>query len=243
MLALVAQLAIYLLARLLFWKVNFSCRAILFDLDGVLVDSTPAVARVWGRWALAHSLAPDMVIATAHGRRSIETIRKVAPQLDAAAENVHVERLEIAEREGVTALPGAAHILAALPQDRFAIVTSATRSLAIARLGYAGLPVPQNIISANDVVNGKPSPEPYLKGAGLLGIAPQDCLVFEDTPAGIAAAHAAGMRAAGLVTTYPADDLRQADALIASLSEVHLAMTSDRLTVTFTLLAAGHRTS
>jgi sugar-phosphatase len=222
--------------------VNFSCKAILFDLDGVLVDSTPAVARVWGRWATEHSLDPDVVIATAHGRRSIETIRMVAPQMDAAAENVHVERLEIAEREGVTALAGAARMLSALPPDRFAIVTSATRDLAIARLSYAGLPAPQNIVSANAVVHGKPSPEPYLTGAALLGMAPQDCLVFEDTPAGIDAAHAAGMRVVGLITTYSADHLQQANALVASLDEVHVIMDAQILRVAFTPLVAGSRT-
>ena len=207
---------------LLCWKVIITCLAVLFDLDGVLVDSTPAVSRVWGRWAQQHGLDSQRVIATAHGRRSIETIRMVAPLLDAERENLTVERREIAEREGVTALPGSAALLHALPVDRFAIVTSATRALALARLGYAGLPAPGRLITADDVVRGKPSPEPYLKGAALLGAAPADCLVFEDTPAGIQAARAAGMKAVALLTTYPAQDLAQADALVASLAEVKM---------------------
>jgi sugar-phosphatase len=111
-------------------------------------------------------------------------------------------------------------LLAELPDDRFAIVTSATRPLAVARLGYAGLAVPRNMVTADDVVHGKPSPEPYLKGAALLGFAPADCLVFEDAPAGIASARASAMRAIALQTTYPAQDLQAADAIAASLADV-----------------------
>lgn len=202
----------------------------MFDLDGVLVDSTPAVARVWGNWAVARGLDPDRVIAQAHGRRSIETIRAVAPQLDAAKENARVEQMEIDDKEGVVALPGADALLRALPQDRFAIVTSATRPLALARLSYAGLPAPENLVSADDVINGKPSAEPYLKGAELLGFAAGDCLVFEDTPAGISAGKKAGARVAALTNTYLSEMLQQADAIVRSLLSVHIALyDGDRL--------------
>ena len=214
-------------ATLLFWNVTFTCKAILFDLDGVLVDSTPAVARVWGAWAIQHGFDPKVVIAQAHGRRSIETIRSFAPSMDAEKENVKVERMEIAEREGVVALPGAAELLRTLPLEHFAVVTSATRALALARLRYAGLTAPQNLISADDVVKGKPSPEPYLEGAALLGFAASGCLVFEDAPAGIAAARAAGMRVIALQTTYPADQLGAADAVLASLKDVSVEWNKD----------------
>jgi len=187
-------------------------------MDGVLIDSTPSVERVWHAWALSHGLDPVRVAAQAHGRRSIETIRAVAPHLDAARENVIVEEMEIADKAGVTALPGAADMLRSLPPDRFAIVTSATRPLAVARLGYANIPVPASIVTADDVVHGKPSPEPFLKGADLLGFAPAECLVFEDTPAGIAAARAAGMQVVALQTTYPVQQLQSADAIIPSLA-------------------------
>ncbi|HET9365199.1 MAG TPA: HAD-IA family hydrolase, partial [Candidatus Angelobacter sp.] len=184
--------------KLLFWKMILHTKAILFDMDGVLIDSAPAVERVWHKWARQHGIDPAHAIQQAHGRRSIETIRAIAPHMDAEQENMKVEQMEIEDKEGVTALAGAAEMLRSLPADRFAIVTSATRPLAVARLGYAGLIVPQNMVTADDVVNGKPSPEPYIKGAALLGVAPADCLVFEDTPAGVAAARAAGMQVVAL---------------------------------------------
>ncbi|HEY2389747.1 MAG TPA: HAD family hydrolase [Candidatus Angelobacter sp.] len=198
----------------------FSAKALLFDMDGVLINSAPAVERTWHAWALAHHLDPAYVIAQAHGRRSIETIRAVAPELDAEKENVGVEQMEINDKDGVTAMPGAVKLLALLPADRFAVVTSATRALAVARLGYGGISLPRHIITADDVTHGKPSPEPYLKGAALLGFAPSDCLVFEDTPAGIAAARTAGCQAIALHTTYPVSTLQAANATIISLASV-----------------------
>jgi sugar-phosphatase len=198
----------------------FSTKAILFDMDGVLINSAPSVERTWHAWALAHGLDPAHVLAQAHGRRSIETIRAVAPELDAEKENVGVEQMEINDKDGVTAMPGAAELLSVLPTDRFTIVTSATRSLAVARLGYGGLSIPKHIITADDVTHGKPSPEPYLKGAALLGFAPSDCLVFEDAPAGIAAARAAGCQAIALHTTHPISALQAANAIIASFASV-----------------------
>lgn len=208
--------------RLLFYEVILVCRAILFDLDGVLVDSTPAVARVWRKWALAHALPPQEVIGHAHGRRSVETIRAFAPHMNAEQETLRVEEMEIAEKEGLAALPGAARLLASLPQDRFAIVTSATAALAKARMEYAGLPLGRHLVSADDVRQGKPSPEPCLKGAELLGFTPRDCLVFEDAPVGIIAARAAGMQVIALPNTYPAEDLSGATAIVRSLSEVQV---------------------
>jgi sugar-phosphatase len=198
----------------------FLSKALLFDMDGVLLHSAPSVERSWRTWADTHGFDPAHVIDQAHGRRSIETIRAVAPQLDAEKENVTVERLEIENKDGVVALPGARELLSTLPTDRFAIVTSATRPLAVARLGYAGISIPKHIITADDVIQGKPSPEPYQKGAALLGFAATDCLVFEDTPAGIAAGHAAGAKAIALQGTYPLAALQKAEAIVASLASV-----------------------
>src|SRR6478752_1790379 len=215
----------------------FFAKAILFDMDGVLMDSTPSVERVWRTWAAKHGLDPDRIAPLAHGRRSIETIRAVAPELDDEKENVIVEQMEIDDKDGVTALPGAAELLAHLPPDRFAIVTSATRPLAVARLGYAGIPVPRHMITADDVIHGKPSPEPFLKGAALLGFAAEDCLVFEDSPAGIASARSAAMKAIALQTTYPADQLQAANAIIGNLADVKATLRDERITLEFSPLA------
>jgi sugar-phosphatase len=199
-----------------------SCKGILFDLDGVLVDSTPAVERVWRKWAEQRGLDPDHVVNLAHGRRSIETIRMVAPELEAEAANMEVENLEIGDTEGVVALEGACDLLRSLPADRWTVVTSGTRPLATTRLRVAAMPVPERFVSANDVTEGKPSPEPYLKGAALLGFAPGDCVVIEDTAAGIRAGKAAGCRVIGLTTTYPAEELAQADFIAGSCAELNV---------------------
>lgn len=203
-----------------------SCSAVLFDLDGVLVDSTPAVERVWRGWATEHGLDPDYVVQWAHGRRSIETIRRVAPQMDAVKENLKVERLEIEDLEGVRAIEGAAELLASLPPGHWTVVTSATRALAEARMNYVHLPLPKDAITAEMVERGKPDPEPYLKGAALLRFAPSECLVIEDTAAGIAAAKAAGMQAVGLTTTYPAHELSEADVVVRSCADIHIEIGS-----------------
>lgn len=211
--------------------VTLTCQAVLFDLDGVLVDSTPAVARVWTRWAVAHGIDPQRAIAHAHGRRSIETVRALAPELNAEEENLRVEQMEIEDKEGVTALPGAALLLTTLPQNRFAIVTSATRPLARARIGYAGLPLPEHLVTADDVTGGKPSPEPYLKGAALLGFAPQDCIVVEDAPAGISSARTAGMRVIAIPTTYLASELAGATVIAPSLLSLDLQVLQNSLQI------------
>jgi mannitol-1-/sugar-/sorbitol-6-phosphatase len=199
-----------------------TCSAVLFDLDGVLVDSTPVVERVWKTWANEHGLDPDYVIQWAHGRRSIETIRRVAPQLEAAKENLKVEQREIEDLEGVRAIEGAAELIASLPPGHWTVVTSATRALAEVRMNYVHLPFPKDAITAEMVERGKPDPEPYLKGAALLGFAPAECLVIEDTAAGIAAAKSAGMQAIGLTTTYAAYELREADVVVRSCADIRV---------------------
>ena len=211
------------------------CRGILFDLDGVLVDSTPAVARVWTIWARKHGFDPDEVVRQAHGRPSIATIRELLPHADHEAENREVERGEIEDVDGVIPLPGALEILQALPQDRWAIATSCTRTLAEVRIRAAGLPLPKNLITSNDVHRGKPDPEPYLKAAKLLGFAPADCIVVEDAPAGIRAGKAAGARVLALRTTAPDAELTAAGAtwIIDDLASLRLASsTPDRLDLT-----------
>jgi mannitol-1-/sugar-/sorbitol-6-phosphatase len=201
---------------------SYFCQAVLFDLDGVLVDSTPCVTRVWTGWARQHGLDPEYVVHMAHGKRSIETVRQVAPQLNAELENAGIEQQEIDDTEGLRVLPGAKALLESLPPDRFTIVTSGTRRLATRRLEFAGLPVPPRMVTADDVTKGKPDPEPYLAGARMLGREPGKCMVFEDAPSGILAARSAGMVAIALTTTYPAAELTAANQIIATLESVRV---------------------
>jgi sugar-phosphatase len=191
---------------------RITCKGVLFDLDGVLADSTPAVARVWTIWARRHGFDPEETVRQAHGRPSITTIRELLPNADHAAENAIVERMEIEDLEDVVALPGAAELVRALPANRWTIVTSCTRTLALVRLRAAGLPIPKKLITATDIINGKPHPEPYLKGAALLGVAAADCVVIEDAPAGIRAGKSANARVLALQTTERDELLRAAGA-------------------------------
>lgn len=195
--------------------VEVTCSGLLFDLDGVLVDSTPAVARVWSKWALSHGLDPVETVRLAHGRPSIATIRDIFPDFpdaDVVAENEVVLRGEIEDTDGVIPLPGARELLDSLPPDRWAIVTSCSRPLAEVRLRAAGLPIPQRLLTSDDVVNGKPAPEPYLKGAALLGVPAPRCLVFEDAPAGVVAGKAAGALVVAFRTTATDPELEIAGA-------------------------------
>jgi len=188
------------------------CKAVLFDLDGVLIDSTRAVARVWHRWAVEHGFDTDEVVRRAHGRPSLTTVREYLPDADHAAENREVERREMEDLEGVVLLPGSLRLLTELPPDRWTIVTSCTRPLAETRLRAAGLPVPALMITSNDIVNGKPHPEPYLKGASVLGFSASDCVVVEDVPAGIQSGKASGARVIAFRTTVKDPELVAAGA-------------------------------
>jgi mannitol-1-/sugar-/sorbitol-6-phosphatase len=211
----------------------FSCEAILFDLDGVLVDSTGSVTRQWKRWAQENNIDPKKVVEIAHGVRTIEIVRKLAPHLDAEAEVVRLEKREADDHEGVAVMPGAAELIKAIPEGRWCVVTSGTRHLATSRLKLASLPTPQILVSADDVSKGKPDPEPYLMGAKLLGMKPAECLVIEDAPAGIRAAHAGGMKAIAITSTYPTSTLQEADAVVQKLAQIEISHLdgSGRLTV------------
>lgn len=185
-------------------------RAILFDMDGVLIDSTPVVARVWRSWAIAHGFDPEEVVHRVHGRPSISTLRDYLPLANHLAENREIERREMEDLEGVASWPGARELLHALPEGRWGIVTSSTRPLAELRLRVADLPRPACLITSDNIVNGKPAPDPYLKAAEILGFSPTDCIVVEDVPAGVASGKAAGSRVAALCTTMPESELRAA---------------------------------
>lgn len=188
------------------------CSALLFDLDGVLIDSTPAVARVWSGWAAERGLDPETVVRMAHGRPSRTTIRELLPNADIDHEDREVERREMEDLDGVVLLPGARHLLGSLPPDRWTIATSCTRPLAEVRLRAAGLPIPNTMVTSSDVKIGKPDPEPYVKAAAKLGFSARDCVVIEDAPAGVRAGKSAGARVIAFVTTMPRPELEDAAA-------------------------------
>jgi sugar-phosphatase len=201
---------------------TFSCSAILFDLDGVLVDSTRAVDREWREWAARKGVDGDAIMAIAHGVRTIEVIRRVAPHLDVEAEAAAIENHEAGDQRGVAVMPGAIDLVKSIPDGRWGVVTSGSRQLATNRLRYCGLPVPEVLVTSDDVTEGKPHPEPYLKGAKGLGFAPEECLVIEDAPAGIESARAGGMKVVGITSTYAADALGLSDAVVGQLGQIQV---------------------
>ena len=182
--------------------ISLSCEAILFDMDGTLVDSTACVEAIWARWARKHGIDLHHLLQISHGRRTVDTLMEVAPQLDVESEARALEREECTAREGIVAVGGASQLLHRLKEHRWAVVTSASRALATVRLQCAGLPVPSLLISGDDVFRGKPDPEGYLKAADRLGVPYDRCVVVEDTPAGILAGRNAGMTVLALSTTF-----------------------------------------
>ena len=218
--------------------IELECDAILFDLDGVLVDSTACVERHWRCWAAEHSLDADATMRFAHGRPTIETIRLVAPHLPAEAEAARLNNGEAFDTDGVVAIQGAAELVCSLPPTMWAIATSGTRNTALTRLRHTGVPVPAVLITADDVKRGKPDPEPYLRAAAGLNMLPERCVVIEDAPAGIAAARAAGMRVVAVATTHPPADLGEADATARHLTDIEIVIRPDRGLVVRVVVAA-----
>jgi mannitol-1-/sugar-/sorbitol-6-phosphatase len=201
---------------------NITCSALLFDMDGVLTDSMPAVARVWSGWAVEHGFDPEEVVRAAHGRPSLLTVIDYLPNANHQAENKEVERRELEDTEGIVPLPGAVELLAVLPRERWAIVTSCTRPLAEVRLKAAGLPRPGLFITSSDVKNGKPAPDPYRTAAERLGFAPVNCIVVEDAPAGVVSGKAAGSRVIGIAAVFGEAALREkgADWIVESCAAI-----------------------
>ena len=211
---------------------EFRCKAFLFDLDGVLVDSRSVVERTWRRWAERHQIDPLPFLQIAHGRRARDTLRMVEPSLATDEEVAWLDATELADREALPGVPGAKELVTALSRDRWAIVTSCGRDLARLRLGSAGVPIPDVMIVAEDAKRGKPAPDGYRLGAERLGYAPSDCIVFEDAPAGIVSARAAGARVVGVTTTHAAAALPEADATIADFRGIDIRPRQDDFVVT-----------
>ena len=208
------------------------CSAFLFDLDGVLVDSSVVVERIWRRWAERHHLDPEAVLRIHHGRQVRDSLRAVFPSLAVDAEVDWLDAAELEDVDGLTVVPGVKELLASVPRDRWAIVTSCSQALATLRLGAVGLPIPKTLVVAEDVKNGKPAPDAYLLGARRLGRDPRECVVFEDAPAGLAAGRGAGARVIALTTSVGADRLVGAAAFIADFTGVGVRTDGDALVVT-----------
>ncbi|MEJ8633852.1 HAD family hydrolase [Streptomyces sp. NPDC006475] len=206
--------------------------ALLFDNDGTLVSSMESVYRCWTRWAQEYGItAEDFARVELHGRPAVEIAADLLPAAVVPEAVARIEQLEVEDvAGGVVLLPGTAELLDSLPADRWAVVTSATRRLAEARLEEVGIR-PKNLIAADDITRGKPDPEPFLLGARRLGVRPEGCVVFEDAPAGLTAGRAAGMRTVALTTTHEATELL-ADVVVRDLSAVSAQVSGAGLEIT-----------
>lgn len=182
---------------------TIDCDVVLFDMDGTLVDSTPVVERIWGRWAAKHGIDLVPLLQISHGRPTIETLSIVAPHLATPEEAARLDTEESDEPDGLRPVQGAADLIASLPADRWGVVTSAGRRLAVSRLTAAGLPVPPVLVTSDDVERGKPDPAAYLEAARRFAVPADRAVVFEDTSVGIASGRAAGATVIGVTTTFP----------------------------------------
>ncbi|WP_353066290.1 HAD-IA family hydrolase [Tunturibacter psychrotolerans] len=210
-----------------------TAKGILFDMDGVLISSIGAVVRCWRQWAEHYEIPNAEVYEVPHGVRAIEVVKALRPDIDPEEGLRYIEDLEMDDMADLVVLPGAKTLLESLPVERWAIVTSATRRLMLGRLKVAGLPIPERIISADMVERGKPDPEPYRRGAELLGLRPEDCLVVEDAPSGVGAGLAAGCRVLGVVGTHSAAELGRAQWIVGSLEGVAVTVGAAGLEVRF----------
>lgn len=203
----------------------FDCDAILFDLDGVLVDSRQCVEKLWVDWAEHRGIDPGLVLCDLHGKRAVETVRRVAPHLDADAEAAELAETEAGLTQGLAQIPGAADLLRSIPMGDWAIATSGSRATATTRLNFGRLPFPAALVSSEDVGKGKPDPEPYLLAAKKLGVDPTRCVVVEDAPAGIQAGKAGGMRVVAVLSSiFSARELGQADAMVLHLGDLEVLL-------------------
>jgi len=212
--------------------VEIRCKAILFDMDGTLVNSTAIVERAWQRWSARHNIPLDEVLSFSHGRPTISTLERFRPGKDHSSDLEELARFEETETSGILAVPGAAEILKVMQTQNhpWALVTSAWRKLAETRVLAAGLPLPTVIIPIDEIQNGKPDPEGFLQAAAQLGVAPEDCVVFEDTRPGIDAGLRAGMQVIALLTTCPPQQL-QHKPLIKDFRDIHIQSEDDFLRI------------
>jgi sugar-phosphatase len=210
-----------------------TCKGLLFDMDGILISSIGSVERSWSKWARMRDIDPEYALSVIHGRRTIDSVRALRPDLDAEAETRIIEDFEIEDKEGLVVLPGVCDLIERLPRDQWTVVTSATGRLARERLAAARVPVPQQLVTADTVHEGKPNPAPYLAGAELLGILPADCVVFEDSESGVAAGRAAGCTVIATTFSHPLDRLDQADYIVPDLTGMDVRLAGDKIELRF----------
>jgi mannitol-1-/sugar-/sorbitol-6-phosphatase len=213
--------------------VRVSAKGILFDMDGVLISSIDAAVRNWRIWAKRYGVPNPEEFVIPHGVRSIDLVKMLRPDIDPQVGQRAIEDMEVEDVADLQVLPGVKALLKSLPPERWAIVTSATRRLLLARLKAAGLPVPERIITGEMVERGKPDPEPYRRGAELLGFRPEECVVVEDAPSGVEAGKAAGCRVLAVLGTHSAAELVRAEWVVGSLEELVVAASRDGLEFRF----------
>ena len=213
--------------------VTVSSKGILFDMDGILISSLGSVERSWTRWSRMRGIDPAQAIRVIHGRRAIESLTALRPDLDGEEELEILEQFEIDDTDDIAVLPGVKELIASLPPQRWTVVTSATDRLARVRLAAAGIPIPRHFVNGNSVSEGKPHPAPYLAGAAMLGLASKDCVVFEDSSSGVKAGRAAGGIVIATMFAHESQDLSAADYIVQDLTSVHAIVESGSIRLTF----------
>jgi sugar-phosphatase len=212
-------------------------KGLLFDMDGVLISSIGSVVRCWRRWAAIYGIPDAKNYNVPHGKRAIEIVKMLRPDIDPEEGLRVIEDMEMEDTDDLKVLPGVKRLLKSLPPERWTIVTSATGRLMEGRLKVAGLPVPPRIISGDMVERGKPDPEPYVRGAALLGFRPEECVVVEDAPSGVGAGLAAGCRVLAVLGTHSAEELKAAHWVAPSLEEVTATAAAGGLELCFSPVA------
>ena len=210
-------------------------------MDGVLISSIGSVIRCWRLWAKQYGVPNAETYNVPHGMRAIEIVKSLRPDIDPQEGLRVIEDLELEDMADLTVLPGVKVLLESLPRDRWAIVTSATHRLMLGRLAAAGLPIPARIISADMVERGKPDPEPYRRGAQLLGFKPEECIVIEDAPSGVVAGLTAGCLVLAVLGTHSAEELSAASWIVPSLEDLTAIATADDLELAFSPISNVRR--